>query len=188
MSREAFASSFGRTSRDIIAEHWDRAGRDVTDDLIRTLDEQKEAFYREIISADFPAMPHADGLLDDLQHDGFGIGVGSSGPPDNVMIVLEHLGGASRFGAVITGMDVTRGKPDPEVFLKGAAQLGVPAERCAVIEDAPAGIEAANRAGMVSIAFASTGHVLNDFPDARLVVPSLQSLSPSLIRGLFRTR
>ena len=56
----------------------------------------------------------------------------------------------------VTGADVTRGKPDPQVFQLAAEKLGVPPRNCVVIEDAPAGIEAAKRAGMKCIGLAST--------------------------------
>ena len=57
---------------------------------------------------------------------------------------------------LVTAEDVTRGKPDPEPYLIAAKRLGIPADRCVVVEDAPAGIEAAWAAGMRSVAIAST--------------------------------
>ena len=77
-----------------------------------------------------------------------------------------------------------RGKPDPEVFLTAAARLGVPPHRCAVIEDAPAGIAAANAAGMTSIALAAGGLNRPALSAARRVVGALAELSPELVRQL----
>ena len=62
--------------------------------------------------------------------------------------MLEAIGLAGRFDAVISAEDVTAGKPDPQVFLRTAEKLGLPPARCVVVEDAAAGVEAARRAGM----------------------------------------
>jgi len=60
------------------------------------------------------------------------------------------------FDAVITGDDVTKKKPDPQIYLLTAERLGVPPQRCVVVEDAPAGVQAAKRAGMACLAVTST--------------------------------
>jgi len=181
-----FAHTFGRTSREIIAHFWGD-GR-FTDAQIAALDEKKEGAFRRIIEADFPAMPGARRLLEELHDAGFALAVGSSGPPENVDLVLERLGARRLFRAVVTGMDVTRGKPDPQVFLIAAERLGVPAERCAVIEDAPAGVAAANAAGMTSIGLTSTGRTTESLAAAHLVVGSLAELSADVLRRLIVCR
>ncbi len=88
----------------------------------------------------------------------------------------------------MTGRDVRRGKPDPEVFLLAAQRIGVPPSRCAVIEDAPAGIAAANAAGMLSIGLLSTGHVEADAAFANKVIRSLRELNPEVIAAWIRER
>jgi beta-phosphoglucomutase len=177
-----FAPTFGRTSREIIAYFWGD-GR-YSDAEIAAMDEQKEAAFRRIIEADFPAMPGANRLLEDLHDAGFALAVGSSGPPENVDLVLERLGARRLFQAVVTGMDVTRGKPDPQVFLIAAERLHMPPERCAVIEDAPAGVTAANAAGMTSVGLTSTGRTAESLAAACLVVGSLAELSAGVLRRL----
>lgn len=177
-----FAKTFGRTSREIIAALWGE-GR-YGDEEIRALDQRKEAAFRELIDADFPAMPGAVPLLKALAEAGFVMAVGSSGPPENVELVLGRLDAGRLFQAVVTGMDVTRGKPDPQVFLTAAERLGVGAARCAVVEDAPPGVAAANAAGMKSIGFASTGRTVDQLADADLTIRSLDDLSPAVVREL----
>jgi beta-phosphoglucomutase len=181
-SEAEFAPTFGRTSREIIAHFW---GSDRFDDAqIAALDARKEAAFRRLIETDFPAMPGVHRLLDALHKAGFRLAVGSSGPPQNVALVLEKLGTRNLFGAIITGSDVTRGKPDPQVFLLAAERLGVPPARCAVIEDAPAGVAAANAAGMASVGLLSTGRTPADLVAARVIVPSLDEISPPMLRDL----
>jgi len=185
-SEEDFARTFGRTSREIIAQCWGD-GR-LSDDEIATLDDKKEAAFRRIIEQDFPAMPGVYELLEGLHRAGFKLAVGSSGPPENVALVVEKLGGGTLFSATVTGRDVTRGKPDPHVFLIAAERLGVSPARCAVVEDAPAGVEAARASGMISIALVSTGRTQESLAAADLVVDSLTELSAERIRRLFGPR
>ncbi len=184
MSLEEFTASFGRTSREIIAALWPEAVASEAD--IARLDALKEAAFREILAANFPPMPGVEKLLKSLRAAGFALAIGSSGPPENVALVLDRLGGRALFGAVVNGMDVTRGKPDPQVFLLAAERLGVPPCRCAVVEDAPLGIAAAKAAGMASVGLASTGRARRDLAAADLVVDSLTELSPAVFRNLLQ--
>ena len=186
MTEAQFAETFGRTSRDIIRTFL--AGDDLSEPRIAELDERKEALYREIVSREFPAMDGAVELIDALHAEGVRLALGSSGPPENVELVLDKLGRREAFGAAITGRDVTRGKPDPQVFLVAARRLEVEPESCVVIEDAPAGIRAARNAGMTGVALLSTGRSENDFRDEEpaLVVRSLRELSPGALRALLR--
>ncbi len=185
-SEQEFAPTFGRTSREIIAHFW---GKDRYDDArIAELDRRKEAAFRRIIAEDFPAMPGAVDLLRSLHSAGFRLAVGSSGPPENVQLVVDKLGARDLLGAIVTGEDVSRGKPDPQVFLLAAERLDVAPARCAVIEDAPAGVAAANAAGMTSVGLLSTGRTPDDLAAAAAVVRSLSEISPSMLRDLIAQR
>ncbi len=182
MTDRQFAVTFGRTSRDIIAHFW---GDGLAEDRIAEMDGRKETLYRRIIAADFPEMDGARDLVATLHADGFRLAVGSSGPPENVRVAIDGLGLPECFDAAVTGMDVTRGKPDPQVFLLAAGKLGIDPSCCAVVEDAPAGIEAARRAGMVAIAITGTAP-REKLADADLIVDSLAELSPAAIADLIQ--
>jgi beta-phosphoglucomutase len=179
-----FVAGFGRTSREVIAEQWE--GEPLSPDLIRQVDERKEAVFRELIGHDFPAMDGAVELVASLAKAGFRVAVGSSGPPDNVRLAIDRLGIREFLTAIITGSDVKCGKPDPQVFVLASERMGVAPGRCVVVEDAPVGIEAAKRGGMQVIGLASTGRTIAQLADANLVVKSLKELSPSRIDGLLR--
>jgi beta-phosphoglucomutase len=181
---EQFRRTFGRTNRDIFNELY--PGQ-MNDEEARRLGDRKEELYRKIVSETFKPLPGAVALIDALRTAGFKLAVGSSGPPENIALTLEKLGRAERFDATVTGRDVQRGKPDPQVFLLAAERLDVRPERCAVIEDAPQGIEAANRAGMTSIAVTGTA-TRDKLSHARLVVDSLEQLTPSKITTLIDER
>ena len=182
MSLEQFSQTFGRTSREIIALLWPKKADDVA--AIRDFDNRKEEAFRQIISRDFPAMPGIVALLEALAEDGIPMAVGSSGPSANVALVVEKLGAAELLSATITADDVTRGKPDPQVFLLAAERMGIAPEECIVVEDAQAGVAAARAAAMRCVGIASTGRTRKELQDADLVIDSLTELTPEVFRRL----
>ena len=184
MTEEQFAATFGQTTREIIRRLW---SEHLDDEDVARWDDEKEAYYRDVLAANFPEMVGAAELIASLHEAGFAMAIGSSGPPENVAVVMAHLRGAERIAATVDAMDVTRGKPDPEVFLMAAGKLGVEPRRCAVIEDAVAGVEAARRAGMA--AFALTGTATREqLAAADLVVHSLRELAPEVVLELIAER
>jgi beta-phosphoglucomutase len=179
MTKGEFAGTFGRTSRDIIGILW--PGK-FSDAEVPRVDQDKEATYRRMLEEGFPEMDGAGELIGGLYKSGFGIAIGSSGPPENVELVRGHISNGPFITASVNGTEVTRGKPDPQVFLKAAEKLGIAAKLCAVVEDAPVGVEAARRAGMVSIGLLGTAPAEKLAVHAHLVVDSLRKLSPAIIQ------
>lgn len=181
-SEADFASEFGRTSRDILLHRLgdSKLDFDLSDERFREIDDRKETLYRDIIRKNYPTMDGAAELVESLHEAGIAMAVGSSGPPENIELSLGLLPNGHYLSAVVTRADVTRGKPDPQVFLLAAEKLDIPPERCVVIEDAVAGIEAANRAGMTSIALTGTA-TREQLADAQLVVNSLRELNAERI-------
>ena len=181
MTEAMFRTTFGRTSREIIRHFW--AGRVVSDEQVADWDRQKERAYRDILMENFPEMDGAAELLAGLHAAGFSLGIGSSGPPENVSVIRRHLRNARFFKAQTTAADVTHGKPHPEVFLVAAGKLGLPPRHCLVVEDAPAGVTAGKTAGMAVIAI--TGTVTGDkLAHADHVVDSLRDITPALVKSL----
>ena len=180
MTEDEFRATFGRTSRETIRELW--PGRELTDAEIAELDDRKEELFREMFRADFRPIPGARQLIAALKQAGFGLAAGSSGPPANVLLTIDRLGVRDLFDVVVTGVDVTRGKPDPEVFTTCASRLHARSGACAVIEDAVVGVEAANRAGMYSIALVTAGRDPDLFQHASQIVRDLHELSPESVR------
>ena len=184
MTESQFVFTFGRTSRDIIAHFWPHLAG--SPDEIATIDRRKESAYRAIIREQFPAMPGAIELIDELAEAGFVLAVGSSAPTENVALTIEKLARADKFAGVVSGSDVTHGKPDPQIYLLASSRIGVPPSRCLVIEDAPVGITAAKAAGMACIGLASKGHEIENLSHADHVVRSLSEISVPLVRQLIQ--
>ena len=135
-------------SLDIVLE---RATRAYGDDEKKELAERKNGYYRELISELTPAdvLPGAMENLNKLKRNGVLVAVGSSSK--NTPIILKQIGLADFFDAVSDGNNITRSKPDPEVFLSAAKMLGVSPADCLVVEDADAGIEAGRAGGMKTL-------------------------------------
>ncbi|MBW7906600.1 MAG: HAD family phosphatase [Phycisphaerae bacterium] len=179
VSEQRFRESFGRTSRDIIATLW---GAGLAPDDVERIDADKERTYRELISGVVPLMIGARETLAALAAAGYRLAVASSGPRENIDLVLDETRIRGSFSAVVTGFDVCRGKPDPECFLLAARRLGVPPPGCVVVEDAPVGIEAALAAKMGVIGLAGThpAHRLAT-AGAHRVVAALREITPALV-------
>lgn len=149
---------------------------------------EKEEIYRGWIRADgLPAIPGVQAFLADANRLGIPCAVGSSAPRENVDACLRALALESAFQATVSGADVARGKPAPDIFLKAAAALGVAPERCLVFEDAPAGIAAAHAAGMRTWAL-RTSHAPEELAEADVVVDDFAALSPRAVQAAWTPR
>lgn len=98
-------------------------------------------------------LPGTEAFLTALHHKGIKVALGSASK--NAMLILDNLRLTPLFDAIIDGTKVSKAKPDPEVFLKGAEALGLRPEECVVFEDAVAGIEAARAGGMKCVGIGS---------------------------------
>jgi len=124
---------------------------------------EKNEHYREYLKTMTPTdvSDEVRETLASLRKKGYTLAVGSSSK--NTRFILERTALTDCFDAIADGNDIKNSKPDPEVFLKAAEFVGLDASVCAVIEDAEAGLEAANAAKMVAIAYASAyGSKLGD--------------------------
>jgi HAD superfamily hydrolase (TIGR01509 family) len=159
-----------------------RLGRPVPADL-------EARYFEQLFPAFERALEPIPGIVDALRVVDQAVCVASSGTHERIRLTLGATGLWDRFGGrVFSAQDVARGKPAPDLFLHAAASLGVDPCRCAVVEDSPAGVTAANAAGMTSFGFArlvpaarlahATGAV---FSDMRLLPGLLQG--PAAVRA-----
>lgn len=132
-------------SLDILLE---KATKTYTDDEKLEMATRKNEYYKEYIKSLSPKdiLPGVMNFTGFLKDNGIKIAIGSSSK--NTPAILKNIGLDTYFDAVADGNDISKSKPDPEVFLKAAEKLGVQPADCLVVEDADAGIEAAIAGGM----------------------------------------
>jgi len=123
-------------------------------------------------------LPDVPRILEYLKENNIPIALGSASK--NAQPILEKVGLLHYFDAIVDGNNVTKAKPDPEVFLLAAKHLGVNADDCIVFEDAVAGVEAANAAKMISIGIGEK-NILNE---ADFIFKDFTEISISFIQEL----
>ena len=182
LPQDHFLRGFGMKNQVIIPEilEWTR-----DPDEIHHFSLRKEFLYREIVKQrGIEPLPGVLSVLRMLREHGIPCSVASSTHRENVETIFDVIGVRDYFQAVVTAEDVSRGKPDPEVFLKGAGKIGRDPRRCAVFEDAHVGIEAGLAAGARVIAVATT-NPLESLGRAHLAVASLEDVTWPVFSGLF---
>jgi beta-phosphoglucomutase len=174
-----FANTFGKRNDEILHELF---GPAIAADWIERVSEAKEQAYRRMLREQGLApLPGAFDWLRRLRESGWKQALASSAPRPNIDAVFEALSLEPFLDVVVSADEVGRGKPDPAIFLEAARRLGLAPGRCVVVEDAPAGIEAARRAGMPSIGVLSDHHPALV---ADVVVPSLDALPAGAFEAL----
>jgi beta-phosphoglucomutase len=188
MSREVFNRSFGMNNASTVEM---LLGSQPEPELLARISDRKESMFREAARGKVRPLP---GVLPWLKRfrqgrDGarFRQAVASPAPPENIELLVDEMRLREYFDALVSAFYMP-GKPDPSVFLEAARLLGIPPNRCVVIEDGLPGVEAARRAGMVCVAVATTNppHALKS---AGLVLGSLEELElEALLRLLLKKR
>jgi len=147
----------------------ERAPRAYSQEEKVAMAERKNGYYRQSLQKLSPAdlLPGATEALDKLRQRGIKTAIASSSK--NTPLIIERVVLVGKVDAVVDGNDITHSKPHPEVFLLSAERMGLTAEHCLVVEDAPAGIEAGRRAGMAVFGIGT--------PDR---LPGVEHLAPGL--------
>lgn len=143
----------------------ERATKSYTDEEKVAIATQKNDYYKESI---LKLTPDAilEGVmknLSELKANGIKIAIGSSSK--NTPIILKQIGLDGYFDAVSDGNNIKNSKPDPEVFVKAAEMLGIPAEECLVVEDADAGVVAGRAGGMKTLSVNGAKGADYEFPN-----------------------
>jgi len=142
-----FHWAFGRGNREIFEERYPEFCEDEALFLEKS-GEKEDLFLDNFRNGMAPALPGLKDFIAAISDRGVKLAVGSSAPRGNIDVVLETLGITDAFSIIVSSEDAERAKPDPEIFLKAAAGLGLAPEDCVVLEDSTHGLVAARRAGM----------------------------------------
>ena len=157
-SDAAFWATFGMRNADILPRMF---GVEGPPERIAALGDRKEVIYRELLAREAVALPGAKELLVALHAAGYRQALGSSAPLANLHAIIALLGIGDLLDGFVSGATVAHGKPAPDIFLAGAALVGVAPAQCLVFEDAPAGVAAAHAGGMRCVGVRRAGQ-----PDA----------------------
>lgn len=179
-----FKATFGRHNTDIISYLWN-----ITDpEEVERIALRKETLFREA-ARELKPLPGVVELMAALEKAGWKQGIGSSAPLENIELLLSVTGTGHYMGAIASGEDVTRGKPDPAVFSIAFSRLGVEPLNGVVFEDAPAGVRAGIAAGAVTIGITNTqtAATLNE-AGATLVVSTLEGITVADLERLIENR
>jgi HAD superfamily hydrolase (TIGR01509 family) len=157
------------------------------DEIVR-ISRRKEELYRVVVKErGVEALPGVRVWLECLREGGVPCVIGSSTERLNITTILEQTGLGSFFQGIVSAEDVSRGKPDLEVFLKAAKLAGRAAAQCVVFEDAYVGMEAARAAGMKVIGVATT-HPKEKLGQVDWAVERLDELSLERVADFFVSR
>lgn len=156
------------------------AGEHYTPERQKEVAERKNRYFAESLETVTPEclLPGALDMLHALRKRGIKIAVASNSR--NAKTIIEKTGIGGLLDVIVDGYDITNSKPDPEVFLVAAERLGLPALDCLVVEDAVAGIVAANSAGMRSLGVGSPDML----PNATTIIRDLSEITPDRLLAL----
>lgn len=146
-------------SLEIILERYE--GPDLSLREKEKLAEKKNEIYRTLLESMTPddVTKEVRDTLTKLREKGYKLAIGSSSK--NAKFILEKVELKDAFDAISDGNNITKSKPDPEVFLKAAEYLGLPPKACMIVEDAEAGIEAAKKGGMYAAGIGEAAKSIN---------------------------
>ena len=171
-TKEDFTHLFGTRNDFIIGSIM---GKELSERDVKIMVQEKEEAFRRKATGRIQPFPGVLRLLNALKKGNFRLGLVSSAPRENIDLALGELNLAGIFNCIVSGQEVSEGKPSPQIYLLAAEKLQATPNDCVVIEDSPLGVKAAKTAGMKCLAVTNTHHREN-LREADTVVDSLQNV------------
>jgi len=156
-------------------------GRKIEGEELLVLEDEKESLFREIYKEHVNPLPGFLKFFHGLRNEGFKTAVATSAPFANLELIAGRLDLFVHLESALASEHVKKHKPDPEVYLKSAANLSLDPIDCLVFEDSFSGITAAKNAGMKVVGVLST-HSKNELPECELFIENYHEVSPELIQ------
>jgi beta-phosphoglucomutase len=181
-TEEEFEQHMYGKSNSYIMSHF--LGRKIEGQELLDLEFEKESLFRELYKDKIEPIAGFSEFFDSLKADGLLTGVATSAPLDNLRLIAGKLDLLNRMESVLASEDVKKHKPDPEVYLKSAANLGIDPSKCVVFEDSFSGVTAAINAGMKVVGVLSS-HAANELPPCDLYIRDFHEINHDSIRKLF---
>lgn len=169
---------YGRSNKDWIPVLFG----ELPESSIKALSDEKEALFRKMFKDHIRPITGLIPFLDNLKSHHIPMAIATSAPSDNVTFTLEHTGIGNFFDVILDESVVSKGKPDPEIYLKTAARLTYQPGNCIVVEDSLSGVESARRAGCKVIGITTT-HLPGEFRDT---VRNIDDFTQLQIKDLYQ--
>jgi HAD superfamily hydrolase (TIGR01509 family) len=180
-----FDAGIGKGAEKYVQAGADAHGLTLSEEQIKAAAGLREQYLIETIRVE--PLPAFAGVLElinaALQRQDFGLAIATSASLELSRAILESAKVPYRKMVYVTGSEITRKKPDPELFLTAASRIGIKPARCVVIEDAPSGVQAAKAAGAKCIAVTNSTAAAN-LQQADIISNSLEQISLDTIRQL----
>jgi beta-phosphoglucomutase len=172
---------FGKSNSYILSHFLERP---ITGQELLDLEDEKESLFRKIYE---PKVAPISGILtfiDSLVENDVSIGVATSAPKANLDLIFSKVAIRQSLKSILASEDVKKHKPDPEVYLKSAANLGISPANCVVFEDSFSGVSAALNAGM-KVVGVLTSHPKEDLPPCNMYINDYFEINYNTILNLF---
>lgn len=180
-TEEEYAKHMYGKSNKYIFSHF--LGREIIGDEFVELEDEKEGLFREIYKDSISPISGFLPFLSSLKDVGFKTGVATSAPFANLELIMGKLGFESKMESVLASENVKKHKPDPEVYLTSASNLGVSPSQCIVFEDSYSGVSAALNAGMRVVGVLSS-HSKEELPPCTYYIENYLNLEASFIQKM----
>lgn len=152
------------------------------EELLKEDTEFRVNFFREV--GKIKPIDGVRALITDIKSSGLKTAVASSSHPDLIRVILEASDLAEFFPFYLSGFQVKKGKPEPDIFIETARLLGVECSRCVVIEDSLNGVKAAKKAGMKCIGYSNPFSGDQDLSAADIIISNFSEINTSYLKDL----
>lgn len=170
---------YGRTNRDWLTNVFG----EIEPDVLEVYAFEKEALFRKIYEPHIKPLEGLKEFLELLVANHIPRAIATSAPPENVDFILDKTGLRKFFPTTLDDRMVTHGKPNPEIYLKAAKALGLPNNKCLVIEDSLSGVTAGRKAGSKVIGVTTT-HSAEELKETNYVIHDFQDLSLTTLQQI----
>jgi beta-phosphoglucomutase len=159
-------------------------GADYDEQQMKAMFEEKTVRYREIYQPNIAPINGLERLLQELKNAGVKLAVASSATTSNIDFILNNLSIKSMFDTIVDGPRISKAKPNPQIFLKAADDLGITPDNCIVFEDSLSGVKAANAAGMKVVGI-TTSHTPAELHPVDMVINDYTGVTEHQLAALF---
>lgn len=172
---------FGKSNSYILSHFLQRV---IEGEELLQMENEKESLFRQIYEPYIDPIEGIVAFIHDLHSNGIKLGVATSAPQANLDLILTKVPIRSHLGSIMASENVKKHKPDPEVYLTSAKNLGVEPDQCVVFEDSFSGVSAAINAGMRVVGVLSS-HTKEELPPCNLYIENYREMTYQKIKALF---